>query len=1099
VSGFVRRRWRRLAAASAIAAIAAVLSLVLPSTSTRPVPAANRGPSGLLGHPEGLDDAAAVAGQYQARASAPYSSVTPGAYNAALAQAQGLPSTSGAWQQYGRAPECAGQSTSSSICPIANSANGQYSQTGSLGFRGLSGRVTSLAGDPANPNRLWASPAGGGVWESDNGGDSWRSIGDSLPTQVVGAIAYDAPRHTLLVGTGDNSTGGGDAFAGHGFSFSNDDGRTWHSATGVPDLVLSYRVFVSPADPSGNTVYFASSEGLYRSTTGGRSFVNEQLPTSPPGYSPNCAGATTTPMCHFANWVTDVVVTATATPNAPAGAVMAVVGWRAGQQDFTNPDGSPVTSCRLNGAATACTQSPRNGIYLSRSGSPGTFAFQDQGATAPAAQGFAPDPIVGRTALGIAEGHGQNPDAVYALVEDATKMQGCPDVLDAGINPVCQNDVTAETEATFLDGMYATYDFGHTWTKIMDYTQTKYPGTNSALIGQPGYSPGVQSWYNLWVQPDPTQGDSNGNPTRVLFGLEEVWENNSTVPGVLTDPWQLHQTPAPGVTPWRVVGRYWNACAALSTGVPCNPDLHSSPTGGSTTHPDQHAVLFVPDGSGGDTLYVGSDGGVFRQFVPAGGDFTNDGWGDGANIGLASLQPYDAEMAKDGTVVSGLQDNGELKITPNGQEYEIFGGDGFMTTIDPNNSQNIMEEYTYGSVSMTNDGGASWFPQQTPSGCSGSSPVAPPGALFDTPLEQDPTMPGHIIEGCNQIEEVSNGYANPCQVPPGANASTCQSFNIAFNPVFSLGNAPSGAPWIPSALGVRGPNVYVGFCGYCDVLTGGQPFASGLATNVGGSQPPQIGTSNGWHILDPTCAGCGTPDGKLPQRYITSVQIDPSDPNTVYATMGGYGRRWLPPGAIGDTTQEVGVGHVFVSHDAGRTFTNVSGNLPEVPADWTVLHAGHLVVATDIGVFVGDPKTGRYSTLGTGLPQGVQVLTLRVAPGDPNEMLISTYGRGDWIYRFPAATSATRHAGASSHRVQTAPTGGQTRIATASSGRATTGSGPATPAAMKTADRRSAAVLASHTTVIGASLALLIAVALVAVAFFRSRVTGRRRHSPSDV
>ena len=155
----------------------------------------------------------------------------------------------------------------------------------------------------------------------------------------------------------------------------------------------------------------------------------------------------------------------------------------------------------------------------------------------------------------------------------------------------------------------------------------------------------------------------------------------------------------------------------------------------------------------------------------------------------------------------------------------------------------------------------------------------------------------------------------------------------------------------PSATGLRGANAYVGFCGYCDVVTGGLPFRSGLATNVGGTAPRPIGTANGWHIAPANCANCGTPDNKLPQRYITSVQLDPTTRNTVYVTMGGYGRRWIPPGALGDSVSQVGTGHVFKSTDHGDHFTDISGNLPDVPANWTLVHNGQLVVATDLGVF----------------------------------------------------------------------------------------------------------------------------------------------------
>jgi hypothetical protein len=100
----------------------------------------------------------------------------------------------------------------------------------------------------------------------------------------------------------------------------------------------------------------------------------------------------------------------------------------------------------------------------------------------------------------------------------------------------------------------------------------------------------------------------------------------------------------------------------------------------------------------------------------------------------------------------------------------------------------------------------------------------------------------------------------------------------------------------------------------------------------------------------------------------------------------------------------VGVGHVFVSHDHGQHFTNISGNLPDVAANWTAVHGGRLIVATDLGVYIQRTRSlrhPRYSVLGRGLPL-VPVFTVRVTPRNPNELLISTYGRSDWIYRFPS-------------------------------------------------------------------------------------------------
>ena len=117
-------------------------------------------------------------------------------------------------------------------------------------------------------------------------------------------------------------------------------------------------------------------------------------------------------------------------------------------------------------------------------------------------------------------------------------------------------------------------------------------------------------------------------------------------------------------------------------------------------------------------------------------------------------------------------------------------------------------------------------------------------------------------------------------------------------------------------------------------------------------------------------------------------------------TLAGYGRRWAFPGAVGEDTSKVGTGHVFMSTDAGEHFTNISGNLPDVPANWSVLHNGRLTVGTDIGVFQSCNDTGGdYSVLGTGLP-GAPISTMSFKPNDRDLLVAATYGRGIYTYRY---------------------------------------------------------------------------------------------------
>ena len=128
--------------------------------------------------------------------------------------------------------------------------------------------------------------------------------------------------------------------------------------------------------------------------------------------------------------------------------------------------------------------------------------------------------------------------------------------------------------------------------------------------------------------------------------------------------------------------------------------------------------------------------------------------------------------------------------------------------------------------------------------------------------------------------------------------------------------------------------------------------------------------------------------------------MDPANPSTVYVTLAGYGRDWAFPGAVGEDTSKVGVGHLFKSTDAGETFTDISGDLPDVPVSWSALHNGHVVVGTDLGVFEScDNAGGAYSVLGGGLP-AAPVSTLRFKPGDPDLLVAATYGRGIYTYRF---------------------------------------------------------------------------------------------------
>jgi hypothetical protein len=185
---------------------------------------------------------------------------------------------------------------------------------------------------------------------------------------------------------------------------------------------------------------------------------------------------------------------------------------------------------------------------------------------------------------------------------------------------------------------------------------------------------------------------------------------------------------------------------------------------------------------------------------------------------------------------------------------------------------------------------------------------------------------------------------------------------------------------------------YVAFCGTCDVLNA-RPFDNGIATNVGGSKAGSPLTANGWH----RAAAKG-----LPKRFITSIVSDPDNARTVYVTLACYSRRWLPVGAVGEPGAAVGKCNVFKSTDAGENFTNISGNLPDGPAESVLVYKGKLIVGTDTGVYTGSTSGGKYQLLGKGLPN-VPVFSMALKPKSssnaPDVLYVATHGRS--VYTLP--------------------------------------------------------------------------------------------------
>ncbi len=115
----------------------------------------------------------------------------------------------------------------------------------------VGGRMTSIAVDPNDANRICVGSAGGGIWTSRDGGASWTSRWHHEPTLNIGALCLDpANSDRLYCGTGEANLSA-DSHPGVGLYRSIDGGISWHllapaRAHGLPRRIG--RVAVDPFD-----------------------------------------------------------------------------------------------------------------------------------------------------------------------------------------------------------------------------------------------------------------------------------------------------------------------------------------------------------------------------------------------------------------------------------------------------------------------------------------------------------------------------------------------------------------------------------------------------------------------------------------------------------------------------------------------------------------------------------------------------------------------------------------------------------------------------------------------------------------------------------
>ncbi len=347
-------------------------------------------------------------------------------------------------------------------------------------------------------------------------------------------------------------------------------------------------------------------------------------------------------------------------------------------------------------------------------------------------------------------------------------------------------------------------------------------------------------------------------------------------------------------------------------------------------HVDHHALDFSRTNS--SFMLAGNDGGAYTS--------TNGGnsWSKFLNLPITQFYNIEVDYQFPERLYGGTQDNNTIRTLTgsSGDWSSILGGDGFHVNVDPINNNYVYAESQNGNLRRSTNGGNSF--QNGTNGISGSDRVN-----WNTPVILSPFNPEMMFYGSNKL------YTSTRAV----------SWN-AISPDLTDGVHPSGSLSFGTLTAIAASYNNL------DVIYTGSDDGNVNVTFNGGTTWTNISAG-------------------LPDQYITSIAMVPSDDMIAYVTVSGFRYLYYTP-------------RVFKTEDGGQNWMDISSNLPNVPVNDIITYPAEniLFVATDLNVWYSKDDGANWTILGDNLPLTV-VMDLKFH--EPTQTLYAgTFGRAIHSY-----------------------------------------------------------------------------------------------------